>query len=97
MVQIRNIAAKQIQFNKINKSNCTLSFQHGIHLSQVSTKTCKFVKCCIEQIRRLKMSMIEIRNIAAKQIQLKKVTNPTVQRASRKVTKPKKGSQEALL
>ena len=72
MVQIRNIAAKQIQFNKINKSNCTSSFQHGIHLSQVSTKTCKFVKCCIEQIRRLKMSMIEIRNIASKQIQLKK-------------------------
>ena len=41
MVQIRNIAAKQIQFNKINKSNCTSSLQLGIHLSQVSTKTCK--------------------------------------------------------
>ena len=39
--KIRNIAAKQIQFNKINKSNCTSSLQLGIHLSQVSTKICK--------------------------------------------------------
>ena len=43
------------------------------------------------------MSMIEIRNIAAKQMQLKKVTNPTVQRASRKVTKSGEEGQKALV
>ena len=40
------------------------------HKSQL--KHANVGKCCIEQIRRLKMSMIEIRNIASKQIQLKK-------------------------
>ena len=40
------------------------------HKSQL--KYANVGKCCIEQIRRLKMSVIEIRNIAAKQIQLKK-------------------------
>ena len=40
------------------------------HKSQL--KHANVGKCCIEQIRRSKTSVVEIRNIGAKQIQLKK-------------------------